>query len=81
MSTEQKEHYRKRQMARIIQIAILIHKEPAQWTRPMLAKRFKVNKATIQRDIDLLREMDIKITPQGKRGYVMHSDFFKELID
>ena len=68
-------------MARIIQIAILIYREPAQWTRPMLAEKFQVNKATIQRDIDLLREMDIEIVPQGKRGYVMRSDFFKELID
>ena len=68
--------YRRFQMARIIKVASLIHNEPRKWTRPRLAKRFKVNKATIQRDIDLLREMGIAIVPCGKQGYEMISDFF-----
>ena len=68
--------YRTYQMARIIKIASLIHDQPRQWTRPRLAERFEVNKATIQRDIDLLREMGIEIVSCGKQGYEMISDFF-----
>lgn len=68
--------YRKYQMARIIKVAELIHNEPREWTRPRLAERFEVNKATIQRDIDLLREMGIRIVPRAKQGYEMISDFF-----
>lgn len=68
--------YRKNQMARIIEVAHLIHSQPRKWTRPRLAERFEVNKATIQRDIDLLREMGIVIVPRGKQGYEMISDFF-----
>ena len=64
------------QMARIIEVAGLIHNEPCKWTRPRLAERFEVNKATIQRDINLLREMGIRIVPRGKQGYEMISDFF-----
>ena len=68
--------YRRYQMARIIKVASLIHNEPRKWTRPRLAERFEVNKATIQRDINLLREMEIMIVPCGKQGYKMISDFF-----
>ena len=68
--------YRKYQMARIIKVASLIHNEPRKWTRPRLAERFEVNKATIQRDINLLCEMGIEIIPYGKQGYEMLSDFF-----
>ncbi len=68
--------YRAYQMARIIKVAELIHSEPRQWTRPRLAERFEVNIATIQRDIDLLREMGIEVVPYGKQGYEMISDFF-----
>ena len=68
--------YRKYQMARVIEVASLIHKEPRQWTRPRLATRFEVNPATIQRDIDLLRDMGIEIIPRGKQGYEMVADFF-----
>lgn len=68
--------YRTYQMARIIEVASLIHKEPRRWTRPRLAERFEVDKATIQRDIKLLREMEIEIVPRGKQGYEMVSDFF-----
>ena len=68
--------YRKYQMARIIEVASLIHKEPRRWTRPRLASRLEVDIATIQRDIDLLREMGIQIVPRGKQGYEMVSDFF-----
>ena len=68
--------YRTYQMARIIEIASLIHSEPRQWTRSRLAERFEVNKTTIQRDINLLREMEIQILPCGKKGYEMISDFF-----
>ena len=68
--------YRKYQMARIIKVASLIHNEPRKWTRPRLAERFEVNKATVQRDIDLLREMGIAIVPCGKQGYEIISDFF-----
>ena len=68
--------YRRYQMARIIEIAHLIHSQPRKWTRPRLAERFEVNKATIQRDIDLLREMGIVIVPRGRQGYEMISDFF-----
>ena len=63
-------------MARIIEVAELIHNEPRKWTRPRLAERFEVNKATIQRDINLLCEMGIQIVPCGKHGYEMLSDFF-----
>ena len=68
--------YRRYQMARIIEVASLIHSQPHQWTRPRLAERFDVNKATIQRDINLLCEMGIQIVPCGKHGYEMISDFF-----
>ena len=67
---------RRYQMARIIKVASLIHNEPRKWTRPRLAERFEVNKSTIQRDIDLLREMGIEIVPCSKHGYEMISDFF-----
>lgn len=68
--------YRRYQMARIIEVASLIHKEPRRWTRPRLAARLRVDKGTIQRYIDLLREMGIEIIPRGKQGYEMVSDFF-----
>lgn len=68
--------YRTYQMARIIEVASLIHSEPYKWTRSRLAERFEVNKTTIQRDINLLREMGIQIVPRGKHGYEMVSDFF-----
>ena len=68
--------YRKYQMARIIEVASLIHKEPRQWTRSRLAAHLEVNKATIQRDINLLCEMGIEVVPRGKQGYEMVSDFF-----
>ena len=68
--------HRTYQMARIIKVAELIHSEPRKWTRPRLAERFEVNKATIQRDINVLREMGIRIAPYGKHGYEMLSDFF-----
>ena len=63
-------------MARIIEVAYLIHNEPREWTRPRLAQHFQVNKATIQRDIHLLCEMGIEIVPHRKQGYEMVSDFF-----
>lgn len=68
--------HRRKQMARIIEVAHLIHNQPRKWTRPQLAERFEVDKATIQRDIGLLREMGIVIVPRGKQGYEMISDFF-----
>lgn len=68
--------YRKYQMARIIEVASLIHKEPRQWTRPRLAAHLEVDIATIQRYINLLGEMGIEIVPRGKQGYEMVSDFF-----
>lgn len=68
--------YRRDQMTRIIEVAELIHREPRKWTRPRLAERFEVSKATIQRDIKLLCEMEIEIVPCGKKGYEMISDFF-----
>ena len=63
--------YRKHQMARILEVASLIHKEPRRWTRPRLAAHLEVNPATIQRYIDLLRDMGIEIVPRGKQGYEM----------
>ena len=63
-------------MTRILEVASLIHKEPRQWTRPRLALHLEVNPATIQRYIDLLRDMGIEIVPRGKQGYEMVSDFF-----
>ena len=63
--------YRKYQMARIIEAASLIHKEPRRWTRPRLAAHLEVDIATIQRYIDLLRDMGIEIVPRGKQGYEM----------
>lgn len=73
--------YRKRQMARIIEVAHLIHNEPCQWTRPRLAEHFDVDKGTIQRDINLLCEMGIEIVPRGKAGYEIISDFFLPALD
>ena len=68
-------HYRMRQMARIIKLGFRIYHEPRHWTRPKLAKHFGVNKDTIQRDIDLLREMGIEIVVRGKQGYEIVSGF------
>lgn len=68
--------YRKHQMTRILEVASLIHKEPRRWTRPRLATRLEVDKATIQRYIDLLRDMGIEIVPRGQQGYEIISDFF-----
>lgn len=68
--------HRRKQMARIIEVARLIHSQPCKWTRPLLAERFDVNKTTIQRDIDLLRDMEIVIVPRGKQGYEIISEFF-----
>ena len=68
--------HRTHQMARILTVASRIHHEPRQWTRTRLAERLEVNKATIQRDINLLCEMGIEIVPRGKQGYEMISDFF-----
>ena len=67
---------RKSQMARIIQVAHLIHNEPRKWTRPRLAEEFGVNKTTIQRDVNHLSDMGIEVVPCGKHGYEMVSDFF-----
>lgn len=36
--------YQKNQMARIIEVAHLIHSQPRKWTRPRLTERFGVNK-------------------------------------
>lgn len=63
-------------MARILEVAYLIHNEPRKWTRPLLAERLEVNKATIQRDINLLCDMGIETVPCGKQGYEIISDFF-----
>lgn len=52
---------RKHQMARIIRVAEFIHREPRKWTRPRLAEHFQVDKSTIQRDINLLCEMGIRV--------------------
>ena len=41
--------YRKNQMARVNQVAHLIHNEPRKWTRSRLAVRFKVNITTWKR--------------------------------
>ena len=73
--------YRIKQMARIIQVAHLIHIKPREWTRPMLAEHFNVDKTTIQRDIKLLCEMGIEIVPCGKAGYEIISDFFLPALD
>ena len=70
------EHYRKNQMARIIKLAFLIYHHPEEWTRPRLAKTFGVNKATIQRDINLLRDMGFEIESHTRRGYVMVTDIY-----
>ena len=68
--------YRTYQMARVLRVASCIHHQPRQWTRARLADNLRVNKATIQRDIDLLRAMGIQIIARGKQGYEMNSDFF-----
>ena len=56
-------------MTRILEVASLIHKEPRRWTRPRLAAHLRVDKAIIQRYIDLLRDMGIEIVPRGKQRY------------
>ncbi len=68
--------YRTYQMARVLKVASRIHHQPRQWTRPRLADTLGVDKGTIQRDIDLLREMGIQIVARGRNGYEMNSDFF-----
>ena len=68
--------YRTYQMARIIKVASLIYNEPRKWTRPRLAEQFEVNKATIQRDINLLREMEIDDRPTWKTGIRDDLGFF-----
>lgn len=73
------EHYRMKQMGRIIKMLFMINKDPT-WTRPQLAAHFGVNKGTIQRDINLCREMGIEIEVDGKQGYYIKKGF-KELID
>ena len=75
MTKETNEHHRMRQMARIIKLAFLIRNNPKKYSRPALAEHFNVNKATIQRDINLLKEMGIEIKVQGKQGYVIESGF------
>lgn len=64
------------QMARVLKVASRIHHQPRQWTRPRLADNLGVDKGTIQRDINLLREMGIQIVARGKQGYEMNSYFF-----
>ena len=49
--------HRTYQMARVLGVASRIYHQPRQWTRPRLADSLGVNKATMQRDIDLLREI------------------------
>ena len=71
-----KDHYRKNQMARIIKLAFLIYHNPAEWTRPRLAETFKVNKMTIQRDINLLREMGFEIESHTRHGYTMITNIY-----
>lgn len=68
--------YRTYQMARILEVASRIHRHPREWTRARLADSLGVDIATIQRDINLLRDMGIQIEPIGKQGYEMNSDFF-----
>lgn len=68
--------YRTYQMARVLKVASRIHHQPRHWTRPRLADTLGVDKGTIQRDINLLREMGIHIVARGKQGYEMNSDFF-----
>ena len=70
------EHYRGTQMARIIKLALIVNNEPRTWTRPMLAEHLEVDKATIQRYVNLLREIGIEIKAVGKQGYEMSEDFF-----
>ena len=69
-------NYRRKQMARIIELTHLIHNEPRTWTRPRLAEHFEVNKTTIQRDINILNDMGMEIIPCGKQGYEIKSNFF-----
>lgn len=73
------ENYRLRQMARIIRLLFLINKQPNR-TRRELAEHFNVNIATIQRDINLCREMGIEIKVDGKQGYYIESGF-TELLE
>lgn len=68
-----------RQTARIIRLLFLINKRP-DWTRRELAEHFNVNIATIQRDINLCREMGIEIKVNGKQGYYIKSGF-TELLE
>jgi predicted DNA-binding transcriptional regulator YafY len=64
------------QLVRILKVANLIHHEPRRWTRPRLAQHFEVDKTTIQRDIQILREMGIEVESRGKAGYEIVTDFF-----
>lgn len=68
-------HYRLKQMSRIIRLAFMIKNHPGICTRQGLANHFKVDKATIQRDINLLRIMGMEITVEGKQGYKLVSGF------
>ena len=66
-------------MARIIKLAILIYHNPSEWNRPRLADTFKVNKGTIQRDINLLRDMGIEIECTSRSGYIMSTNLYEFL--
>ena len=68
-------HYRMKQMARIIKTAFKIYHQPAKYTRPALMSMFGVSKQTVQRDIDLLRDMGLVIRVDGKQGYIIESGF------
>ena len=72
------EHYRMRQTARIIKTLFMINANPTL-TRSQLAEHFDVNVITVQRDINLCREMGVKIKVNGRQGYEIVSGF-KELL-
>ena len=63
-------------MSRILQVASLIHHQPRKWARRQLAQRLGVDITTIQRYINILRQMGIGIEVRGRDGYEMITDFF-----
>ncbi len=63
-------------MSRILQVASLIHHQPRKWTRRQLAQRLGVDITTIQRYINILRQMGVGIEARGRDGYEMITDFF-----
>ncbi len=64
-----------KQVARVIQILQMINTEPYQYDPGKLADHFHINKRTLYRDIQLLRDLDyyVEYDPDRLGYYIMHN--------